>query len=333
MPAPAFVYPNHGDHGYAKVALDPVSVAWARGNLGRLADPLLRAQGWTTLWEMVRDRLLSSADYLDLVRRVGVSEQSLHIVELISETPAPAIGRYTPEPRVDAAAHDFVAAARGAIDSLPPGDLRVLWCRALISQARSAEDARLAATLVDVPPDGLAVDQDMRWAVAVNWLALGLEGADARLASERVRDSSDRGDRAMAAAEASRPDPAVKEEVWERIHNNGYGSLKLAMAAAGGFFRRSQRELVEPFVPRFFEGLPGLFTEWEAEASRAYFRNLFPWHRIEPSTRELVDGVLTRGDIGPMLRRLLVEAADDLDRAIACRRYAEEAVRPVPPAS
>ena len=325
LPVPAFVYPNHGDHGYAKVALDPVSTAWVRQNLGRIGDPLLRAQVWGSLWEMVRDRLLSSPDYLDLVRRVGVAEESLHIVELITETPAAAVARYLPEALIDAAAHRLVETARAAIDTLPAGDLRVLWCRALIGQARSAEDARLAATLVDVPPDGLAIDQDMRWAVAVNWEALGLEGAGDRLASERLRDSSDRGDRAMATAEASRPDPAAKEEAWQRIHNQGYGSLQLAMAAAKGFFRRSQRDLVEPYVPRFFAGLPGLFTDWEAEASRAYFRNLFPWHRIDASTREMVDGVLARGDIGPMLHRLLIEAGDDLDRAIACRKFAEAA--------
>ena len=332
LSAPAFVYPNHGDHGYAKVALDPVSTAWAGANLGRITDPLLRLQVWGSLWEMVRDRQLASPDYLDLVRRAGVGEQSLHIVEHITESAAPAIGRYLPEGLIDAEAHRLVEAARAAIDTLPPGDLRVLWCRALIGQARSAEDARLAATLVDVPPDGLAIDQDMRWAVAVHWVALGLEGAGDRLASERLRDSSDRGDRAMVTAGASRPDPAAKDEAWQRIHGEGYGSLHLAMAAAKGFFRRSQRDLVEPFVPRFFEGLPGLFTEWEAEASRAYFRNLFPWHRIEASTREMVDGVLARGDIGPMLRRLLIEAGDDLDRAIACRRYAEAKGAGSPPA-
>jgi aminopeptidase N len=93
----------------------------------------------------------------------------------------------------------------------------------------------------------------------------------------------------------------------------------LTLAAARGFFRRSQRNLVEPFVPRFFEALPGLFTEWEAEASRAYFRTVFPWHRIEASTRAMIDEVLARGDIGPNLRRLLVETGDDLDRALACR--------------
>jgi len=322
LAAPSFVYPNFNDHGYAKVALDPVSTAWARGNLGRIASPLLRQQVWGSLWEMVRDRLLSSTDYLDLVRRSGGAEKVLPVVELITETAASAIARYVPEERIDAEAHLLVEAARAAIDLVPPGDLRVLWGRALLGQARSAEDARLAATLVDVPPDGLAVDQDMRWGVAVTWVALGLDGADDRLASERERDSSDRGDRAMVTAEASRPDPAVKEEVWQRLHGGGYPSLHLTLAAARGFFRRSQRDLVEGFVPRFFEGLPGLFTEWEAEASRAYFRTLFPWHRIEPSTREMVDGVLGRGDIGPMLRRLLVETADDLDRALKCREMA-----------
>ena len=75
-------------------------------------------------------------------------------------------------------------------------------------------------------------------------------------------------------------------------------------------------------MPRFFAGLPGLFTEWEAEASRAYFRTLFPWHRIEASTRVMIDEVLARGDIGPMLRRLLVETGDDLDRALKCRELA-----------
>jgi aminopeptidase N len=125
----------------------------------------------------------------------------------------------------------------------------------------------------------------------------------------------------MVTAEASRPDPAVKEEVWQRIHGGGYPSLHLTLAAAKGFFRRSQRDLVEAFVPRFFEGLPGRFTEWEAEASRAYFRTLFPHHRIEASTKAMIDEVLARGDIGPMLRRLLVETADDLDRAVRCREY------------
>jgi aminopeptidase N len=114
----------------------------------------------------------------------------------------------------------------------------------------------------------------------------------------------------------------VKEDVWARIHEGGYPSLRLGIAAMGGFWQRHQRDLLEPFVPRFFEGLPGLFTEWEAEAARAYFNSFFPWYRIDTSTHTMVGAVLERGDLGPMLRRMLIEAGDDLERALACREFA-----------
>ncbi len=322
LPTPVFVYPNFGDHAYAKVALDAASTRWARENLDRISDPLLRQQVWGSLWEMVRDQQLSSLDYLSLVGRSLGAEADLMIVDLVTGTVAGAVSRYVPDGLVEGEAHRFVQSARAAVDAAASGDLKVLWGRALLGQAASPEDARLAAALLDVAPDGFAVDQDMRWSVAIQWSALDLEGAADRVASERVRDRSDRGSRAVITAEAARPDPAVKEEVWERIHNNGYGSLHLAMAAGRGFWQRSQAAILEPYVPRFFEGLPGLFTEWEAEASRAYFRTLFPWHRIDGSLVSRVEALSSRGDLGPMLRRLLIEAGDDLKRALACRAFA-----------
>ena len=328
LPAPDFVYPNVGDFAYAKVALDPVSLDWARRELGTIDDPLLRLQVWSSLWEMVRDGRWPSVDYLDLVRRVLVADADPTIVQMVAATATAAIGRYVPEDRIDAEAHRFVTAARKAIDLAPPGDMRVLWARALLRLAVTPEDARLAASLVDVPLPGLAVDQDMRWTVAIRWMALGLDGAAERLASEASRDDSDRGRRAVLTARAAAPDPAAKDDVWERLHNHGYDSLALAMAAAAGFWRRRQRAIVEPFVPRFFENLPGLFDEWEAEAARSYYRTFFPDYRIEASTREAVAGVLARPEVGPMLRRLLVETDDDLRRAITAR---EVAAAPAPP--
>jgi aminopeptidase N len=321
-PAPVFVFPNHRDLGYAKVVLDEGSVSWARAHIGMLDDALLRQQVWASLWEMVRDRLMPSQDYLALVCDTLRREQDLTIVRLVAAAAATALARYTPEDRIDDETHRFVAAARRAIDGSPPGDARVVWARALVGAARSEEDVRLATALVDVPPDGLAVDQDMRWVTAIRWAALGLPGSEERLASQRARDPSDRGDRALAAAEAARPDPAAKEDAWARIHEGGYASLRLAIAAMGTFWQRSQRAMLEPFVPRFFAALPDVFSDWEHEAARAYFTNLFPWHRIEPSTRDLVGGLGERGDAGPVLRRLAIEAGDDLDRALACRELA-----------
>lgn len=73
---------------------------------------------------------------------------------------------------------------------------------------------------------------------------------------------------------------------------------------------------------RFFEGVPGVFTEWEQEAARAYFTTFFPHYRIEASTREAIAGLLARDDLGPMLRRMLVEEDDTIARALACRAFA-----------
>lgn len=323
---PSFVYPNSGDHGYAKIRLDASSVGWARENLYVIDDPLLRQQVWASLWEMVRDRKLSSLDYLGLVRDVLPQESSETIVQMVTATVAGAVARYVPAELIESEASQFVAAATSAIADAEPGDLRVLWGRALLGLAITPEDAVVAAELVDDPPVGLAVDQDMRWSVALRWATLGAEGADARLAAERARDTSDRGDRAMVTAEASRPDPVAKADTWDRLHGSGYGSLAMGMAAARGFWRRRQADLLEPYVSRFFDGLPGLFGEWEAEAARAYFRSFFPGYRIEESTREMIRKVLDRDDLGPMLTRLLIESDDDLVRALACRALASDRV-------
>src|SRR5690606_5387587 len=53
LPAPAFVYPNHGDHAFAKIALDDASLEFIRGGLDRIDDALLRQLIWQTLWQMV----------------------------------------------------------------------------------------------------------------------------------------------------------------------------------------------------------------------------------------------------------------------------------------
>lgn len=321
-PVPVFVYPNLGDHGFIKLSLDETSVAWAIENLGGLEDPLFRQQVWATLFDMVRDGTLSSLRYLELVDRHLPTEPSLPVVDMVTATVAGVISRFVPEDRIDAAASAFVATATRAIAAVPPGDARVLWGRALIAAAITPEDARAAGDLVDRPPVGLSVDQDMRWSVAFRWVSLGLEGADDRVATERRRDPSDRGDRALVTAAVARPDAAAKQEAWDRTHGSGYESLFMMRAAGNGFWWRSQSALVEPFVAPFFDGLDDVFARWEMEAARAYYRAFFPRHRVDEDLRSRMAALLATGDAGPVLRRLLLEDDDDLRRAIACRAVA-----------
>ena len=84
--APVLVFPNYGDHGYAKIALDPVSTEWALESVDAIEEVLLRQQVWASLWEMTRDGLLTSTDYLALARRALAAEPDLALVRMVTST-------------------------------------------------------------------------------------------------------------------------------------------------------------------------------------------------------------------------------------------------------
>ncbi len=322
MAVPAFVYPNVGDHGYALVALDDRSVDFAMEGLASISDVLLRQQTWGALHEMVRDGSLSSLRFLQLVDRHLPGESSLPILAQLARLVPGTVARFVPEDEIDAAASRFVETARAAIDAAARDDLKVLWARALLGLVTTEADARLAAELIDHPPAGLQVDQDMRWSVAIRWSSLGLEGAAERVAAERERDPSDRGGRAGLTARASRPDAGVKQEVWDRIYGDGYESLTTMRAAAAGFWRRTQRDLLEGFIEPYFATLAEQFAAREVETGKALVTVFFPRHRVDEDMRAAISGVLDAGGVGPVLERLLVEVDDRLRRAIACRAVA-----------
>ncbi len=328
-PVPAMVFPNHDDLTYAKVALDAVSVDFARTSLSRLDDPLLRQLVWSSLWEMVRERRLTSLDFLDLVEAQLPAERDPAILESTQRRAAGAIARFVPDTDVAARRRRLLAAARAAIGESPPGDIRRYWASTLIGIAAHPDDLALAGRIVDgdEAADGLTIDQDMRWALAVRWSAYGVPGAAARVAAELERDPSDRGKRAVLRAEVSRPDPAVKEEAWRRIHEREYGSLYEREAAMAGFGWREQRDLLAPYSVDFFSQVHRVVAEWQFEEARTYFYGLYPHHLVDDATRRLTAEALAASD-DARLTRMLREALDDLDRALAVRAYAAAGLSP-----
>jgi aminopeptidase N len=333
-PAPDLVFPNHGDHDYARVLLDHASLAAAPRILPAIEDPLLRQLIWSTLWEMVRGARHSSLDFVELVRTLLPAERNDQIVVAALDAARGALVRYVPEERRLDEARRFVGTALGALETVPPGDLRTLWLRAAIGAAAEPADVAALARVIDgeagVPE--VAVDRQMRWAVAALAVAHDLPDAATRLAAERAADATDRGARDALRAETGAPDPAVKATAWERIHGEGYGSFHLTQAAMLGFNHAHQAAILAPYVDRFFEALPTIAAERDHPFLRSYVMAIFPSYRPEAAlvgrARDLADAV---GDEQPSLRRLLLEAADDMERAVVCRSFASlRAVHPAP---
>ncbi len=326
LPRPSLVFPNYNDHGYAKVALDEDSLAFARQKIDRLTDPLLRQMLWSSLWNMTRDQQLRSTEFVALVREKIPLEENLKLVEAELNHATAALGRYVPESLRRAEFHGFFLAVWEALKKAPQGDAQIIWARALIGSAIVNDDIELTGRLADgaesVP--GLTIDQDMRWGIAAKYVAYGLPGATERVALEAKRDPSDRGERAKLRAETSMPDASVKAAAWERFNGEGYGSLYLTEAAMGGFNWTDQRAILEPFVEGFFTAVPLVFRSRDKEFAAAYFGSLFPGYRVEPEILARSEQLLAEsGDELPMLARLLREANDDLGRAIRCRAFAE----------
>ena len=322
---PDLVFPNYGDHGYFKVALDGDSLAFLKEHMQRIDDALLRLQLWTSLWNMVRDQQLRSIEYLELVRTKIPREQKPELVEAVLSNASAAISRYVPEELKARESHALVQAAYMALKAPSSSDLKIIWARTLIGVASAPEDLALVARLADGEEtiEGLEIDQDMRWAIAAKHVAHGIAGADARVVAETERDPSDRGMRAKLRCEISVPAADVKAGAWEKFAGEGYGSLYLTNAAMSGFNWSEQRALLESYVEKYFASLPNVFRSKDKEFASDYFRSLFPGYRVESEMLERSEAVLAGyGEELPVLARMLKEANDDLLRAIRCREYA-----------
>jgi aminopeptidase N len=325
--APVLVFPNYGDHAYAKVALDERSIAFVRSSLNRVDDALLRELLWMSLWEMVRDRQLSSTEYLAIARARLGSESDQDILDMAVERVALALARFVPESRREEEAHLWFDAALSNLANTSEMDRKILWARSATAVATSPDDvARLAASVSgDEPINGFMLDQEMRWLVAIKAIAFGLPDADKLLAHEAERDRSDRGRRALLRAEASRPTGDAKAEAWKRINNEGYGSFHLTRAAMQGFYWPHQESVLEPYADHFFKSVREVFETRDHPFARSYLLSLYPGYRADPQVLERSRKLISKlnGSL-PTLTRQLTEAADDLDRTIKVRAFAEK---------
>ena len=324
-PKPDLVLPNYADHAYAKVQLDDASVAFLREHVERFDDRLTRQLLWSALWNMVRDQQLKAQDYLELVRAKLPLEPSVELIDSTLGHAMAVLTRYTPGETRDEQAHLMFQAAWDALHAAPQGDAQIVWARTLFGVAVVPEDIEKVTALADGEHtvEGLTIDQNMRWSLATRYASMDLPGAKERIEEEAQRDPSDRGQRARLQAEVSFPRPEVKAEAWERIHGEGYGSLYMTAAAMGGFNWWRQRELLTPYVDRFFENVVGVFERPNKEFATSYFGALFPSYRAERGVLERSQQLLSElNGRMPMLERKLREANDDLERAIKCQEFA-----------
>ena len=319
---PDVVLVNDDDLTYAKIRLDERSMATVTDSIGDFTESLPRALCWAASWDMTRDAELATRDYLTLVlggidreTDVGVVQVLLRQAELAVDFYADPGYRETGRRRLGRAAQDAMRSAE------PTSDHQLAWARAFASASTSASDAAELRGLLEGtrPVEGLAIDTEMRWLLIRRLVALGAAGDD-EIAAELERDSTSAGARHAAAARAARPTAEAKAQAWAALVDSDELPNAVQTATIAGFQQVGQRELLRPYVDRYFAAVERLWADRTTEMAQNLVVGLYPALLPEQSTLERTDDYLRRAQPVPALRRLLIEGRAGVARALRAQR-------------
>ncbi|MEU4883318.1 aminopeptidase N [Streptomyces althioticus] len=317
--APELVLVNDEDLTYCKTRFDDTSLATLREALGDLTDPLARALCWSALWNMTRDALLPARDFIALVLRFAGRETDIGVLQMLHAWAESAAVHYTaPERReetgrrlAEGAAEQLRAAGEGS-------EQQLAWARFAARVACAEADFELLASLLDgtMSLPGLEVDQELRWAFLEPLAAHGAAD-EKRLDEELARDDTASGRRHHVRCLAARPSGAVKAQCWAQVVESDALSNALVEATIAGFAQPSQRELLAPYAEKYFAVIERVWTERSIQIGMDVVRGLFPSYEDSRGTLDATDAWLSsHEDAAPALRRLVLEARDDLARAL-----------------
>ena len=312
---------NDDDLTYCKIRFDEASLATLRGHLGSLTDPLARALCWSALWNLTRDALLPARDFIALVLAFSGRESDIGVLQMLHAWAQSALHHYVAPTLREESGRTLADGALSELRLAEPGSQHQLaWARFFAAVAASDADFQLLSGLLDgsAAVDGLDVDQELRWAFLSPLAAHGVAD-EAAIDAELARDDTASGTRHHVRCLASRPSAEVKAAAWAAVVESDKLSNTLAGATIAGFVQPSQRELLAPYTSAYFSAIERVWAERSIQIGMDVVSGLFPLLQDSPETLAAADAWLAaHAGAAPALRRLVLEARDDLARALRC---------------
>ncbi|GHG44120.1 aminopeptidase N [Sinomonas cellulolyticus] len=316
---PALVLLNDDDLAYAKVRLDPVSLATATASLKDIEESLPRALVWGSAWDGARDGETPARAYVDLVLRNIGSESDASVVQTLLRQLATALDFYV-APQAQSEAKRDAAERLWALtrESAAGSDSQLQFAKAFAALAATEPHLDAVAALLDGTESihGLAVDQDLRWDLIAS-LAAGGRLSKAQIDDELTRDNTSTGQCSAALATAALPTAEAKAEAWEAIVVRGNLSNAIQQAAVNGFVRAHDPALLAPYAEKYFEAVPGIVASRTHALAQQIVVGLYPARQTTQATVDRTDAFLaTLGDDQAALRRMTLENRDGVVRAL-----------------
>ena len=311
---------NDGDYTFVKIRLDENSAKTSATGLRDIEDGVARALIWGASWDMTRDAEMSASDYLSMVINTDLGEIEIGVAQQLLLQARSAIEQFA-NPANRAANRDALLASllKALAKADAGGDHQLAFVKNIAGLARTPQHVEILAGWLDGSkvPAGLEVDTDLRWSLVARLVALGGLPATA-IEDELVRDNTAGGQRQAASAKAGIPTAAAKLEAWKAVVENDGLANALLEATVGGFSQPDQRELLVPFVDKYFNSLADIWETRTNEISQTLTLGLFPSLLGSPEIMAKADAFIASStDVGAI--RLVRELRDNVDRSLRCQ--------------
>lgn len=320
MPAADLLLLNDGDYTFVKIRLDEASAKTSATGLRDIEDSVSRALIWGAAWDMTRDAEMSTTDYLNMVLSADLVNIEIGVAQQLMLQARSAIEQFG-NPANRAANRDALAAS--LIEALaktePSSDHQLAFVKNIAGIARTKDHISLISGWLDgsATPAGLEVDTDLRWQLVARLVALGELPATA-IDQELERDNTAGGQRQAASARAGIPTAEAKLIAWKAVVENDDLANALLESTVGGFSQPDQRELLEPFVDKYFEVIGDVWETRTNEIAQTLTLGLFPSLLGSPEILAKADAFIAGSkDVGAI--RLIRELRDNVARSLRCQ--------------
>jgi aminopeptidase N len=322
LPAPAYAWANDGDFGYGLFLLDPASADGVARGIGRTDDGLLRAMLWVALWDLVRERRMDPARFVELALREMPAEADEQIASAVLGRAATALERYLDDgPSAALAARWEALLLSRADDAALSYGARKAALDAFVATARTPAGRAVLRTYLDESRtfDGAPVQQATRWSIAERLAVLAEPDAAARIEAEAARDQTPDSPRRAFIAGAGLVDPAEKAAYFGRYLDDPRLNEEWVTSSLGNFNAPEHQALSLPYLRPALERL-----EWVRDNRRIFFLprwiNAFVGGHSSPEALSVVDAFLDeRPRLSRDVRLKLLQARDELERTVRIR--------------
>ena len=316
-PAPGTLLVTDGrDETWAKIRYDPDTIATLPSRIADVADPVTRGALWLAIRDAVADAEITLSTAVDLLCTALPHEtEDIAVSALANWAGTVLIGQFSD---ITSDHRDRVAASlRTRLETAPSGSgLQLAAALGLVPLVHDQD--LLRAWLTGSAPDGLLMDAEARWPVLTQLARLGAVTQD-DIAMELSRDNSAQGAIHAVRCRAALPREESKDLAWRGIVGDGSLSNYEVYAMCEGFWWPDQVDLLEPYVDRYFDDIPGTARLRSGMVVAQAASLAFPKYAVSHRTLALAETSLSGADLGPGLRRSVADRADDLRQALAVR--------------